>query len=114
MTDKELERLEALCAKASPAPWDGEGRSLRGEDGGLLEAEEDFDFAAAARTALPAALAEIRRLRALMKSHQEDLQQMASDLLERMPYVSESHAKENLYASKFVQRAADLAPVPGD
>jgi len=84
MTDEELKHLEALCAKASPGPWLEENcdidpgptlsADIRINADGLMrmhlsayESEvrqlfENAAFIAAARTALPAALAEIRRL----------------------------------------------------
>lgn len=74
MTDDELKRLDALCAAASPEPWN----LLKGEPRGVFEGsnwicelfgekpEQDAQFIAAARSALPAAITEIKTLRALI------------------------------------------------
>lgn len=69
MTDERIAELEDLCAAATPGPWTANGVT------GMIWAENDevgtcIDisgndsvFVAAARAALPEALAEIRRLR---------------------------------------------------
>ncbi|HEX3152929.1 MAG TPA: hypothetical protein VHR66_32960 [Gemmataceae bacterium] len=88
MTDAELDRLEQLCDMATGGPWnigrnlDGcRGLSLVGptfvticnieedkpvdfDDPTLVQIGADFAFMSAARSALPALLAEVRRLRA--------------------------------------------------
>lgn len=97
MTDSDIQRLEALCEKATPGPWRvdaGARQSTAWVEAGTQsepmtiadcdvlrrtrgrrsprpladQCDRDADFIAAARTALPAALAEIRRLKALVKS----------------------------------------------
>jgi len=89
MTDSELKRLESLCEKATPGPWEkgdfdvvGPGNGPNTETlvasiyrHGFTKIEmsashetsgpslfEDADFIAAARTALPALVVEIRQL----------------------------------------------------
>lgn len=75
MDREELKRLRALADAATPGPWvfkasgDSLRFSMRRPPGGTiavaLTAEpEDVDFIAAARTALPALLDEVERLRA--------------------------------------------------
>lgn len=84
MTDDELNRLQALCDAATPGPWwvsdDGLNDVWNGEEefaenliapGCVRHGEApseriraDQDFIAAARTALPELIAEVRRLRA--------------------------------------------------
>lgn len=54
MTDEELKRLEALCERYADGPADG------------TQAEMRHEFA----TALPAALAEIRRFKSLLKTEE--------------------------------------------
>lgn len=80
MTDDELKRLEALCEAATPGPWETDGvvyvlgPTEPLANGGTTQKgiadsyeESDADFIAAARVAMPAAIAEIRRLRGLLK-----------------------------------------------
>lgn len=72
MDDDELARLVALCAAASPGPWRNDqwrdqvtntaGEVLCHVHGGSADAA----FVVASRTALPALLAEVRRLRAAL------------------------------------------------
>ena len=71
----DIKKLRELCEKATPGPWLEEPRQNEAtdfayvwavhrcvlEDDGCL-VEEDADFIAAARTALPEALDEIERL----------------------------------------------------
>lgn len=92
MTDEELAELERLCAAATPGPWywNAEDEEMHttvavreewppGEwydrtivldgvwwntgDAGVRASESDIAFIAAARTALPRLIAEVRRLR---------------------------------------------------
>ena len=80
MTDDELDRLDALAQAATPGPWETfswtsirpKGRTQNvaatylqiAEGGGqLYPAHENAAFIAASRTAIPALIAEIRRLR---------------------------------------------------
>jgi hypothetical protein len=86
LTDEELDRLDALAAQASPAPWRAivEGRDqcsgstfiLMGGPGDDVpdmyvsydthpykSAVSDLDFIAAARNSLPRLVAEVRRAR---------------------------------------------------
>ena len=77
MTDADLENLEALAAAATPGPWEATGPvedpvdSIVDSDSGLVASTEesarpgeDTAFIAAARDAVPALIAEVRRLRA--------------------------------------------------
>ena len=83
MTDEEIREIERRCNEATPAPWQSfiEGRDhLGGSDfirtGGLDDAcpdiyltqatHADQDFIAHARQDIPALIAEIRRLKALV------------------------------------------------
>ena len=88
MTDAELDKLDRLCDAASDGPWDV-GHSRDGREGfsitsdwldtvcvldmnesGAFDDETreriaaDFNFIAAARSALPALIGDVRRLRA--------------------------------------------------
>lgn len=83
MTTKELDRLQALCDRATAGPWhtedvgeppkrrwvvDAQYRCVAGGTaGGIGPRAFDADFIAAARTALPALISEVRRLQ-----HYED------------------------------------------
>jgi hypothetical protein len=70
MTDAELTELEALCHAATPGPWECD---IFGIPGVATKApnryrskhidELNFAFIAAARTAVPALIAEVRKLR---------------------------------------------------
>jgi hypothetical protein len=78
MTEQELQAIEALAAAATPGPWEagndiGEGE-VYGVDGYAVvgaaaqawtrrEVDANTRFIAAARTAVPALVAEVRRLR---------------------------------------------------
>lgn len=92
MTEDEVTRLRALCNAATPEPWLFSGFDARDREGKVVDVEgntvlslppgvrspgddivfdgnvDDLHFAAAARTALPAALDEITRLRALVEA----------------------------------------------
>jgi hypothetical protein len=59
MTDEQLTKLEELCEKATPGPW----RISRDARLFPLNLKADGRFIAAARTALPELIAEVRRLR---------------------------------------------------
>ena len=60
ITAADLGNLRALCEKATPGPW------LVSEVPGRECLDEDSAFIAAARTALPALLAEVEEARALL------------------------------------------------
>ncbi len=69
----DIERLKALCEKATPGPWRTQiwkdapdGSVYAGADWIANSNREDITFIAAARTALPDALGEIERLRGLL------------------------------------------------
>ncbi len=68
MTEERIAQLEALCTQAEKGPWvdDEEGGiSVQwGEPLGGMFTRNDAEFVAEARTALPEALAEVRRLKA--------------------------------------------------
>lgn len=87
MTPARIAELRALCAAATPGPWevDGDGRDICGftdrlgaangqspyeitENNGFMRNDmaADAAFIAAARTALPEAIDEIERLRAAL------------------------------------------------
>jgi hypothetical protein len=75
LTERQLAELERVAAAASAGPWEG---VIAGDDasgfcalgpvhtgaGADTRAEHDSDFICAAREALPALVAEVRRLRA--------------------------------------------------
>lgn len=77
LTDAELDALERLCSEATPGPWyqnaatnkevicDSEFLVICRTPGSLYQKAADHNAAliAAARTALPALLAEVRRRR---------------------------------------------------
>lgn len=74
MTEAELTRLEALAAAATPGPWNNQGVIvLAGEDTCIARLwlthpakgseETNAAFIAASRKAVPALVAEVRRLR---------------------------------------------------
>lgn len=82
MTESELQELEALAKSATPGPWErvfGDGEHFvasptNGEDNPVMSntdfypaavTAEDQAFCAAARSAVPALVAEVRRLRAV-------------------------------------------------
>lgn len=79
MTPAQLEELKKLCAEATPGPWwyyDGSiwaSSDIKNEDGNFeyLVAESaggpSRNFLTAARTAVPELLAEVERLRGLVK-----------------------------------------------
>jgi hypothetical protein len=75
MTDDELDRLDALAQAATPGPWNAD------DDGTIILAPDDVlsccnmdeltvKFVAESRTAIPALIAEIRRLRAQIDGFQ--------------------------------------------
>lgn len=69
MTNEELDRLEALANAATPGPWVADERWVEDADEyDIGEAQEtsDAEFIAAARTAIPQLIAEIRRLQAII------------------------------------------------
>jgi len=76
MTDEELARIEALANAAAPGPWEirthDELYAVKGQAGWVASMDADTSsadaanafFIAAARDAVPALVAEVRRLRA--------------------------------------------------
>jgi len=83
MTDDQLREIEERCNAASAAPWESfiEGRDHMGGDdfirtGGMDDSSPDIyltqathadqDFIAHARQDIPALIAEVRRLKALL------------------------------------------------
>lgn len=72
MTEDEVTRLRALCDGATQEPWEMHGTVVVYSPvccRKVAEADEaDAAFIATARTALPAALDEITRLRALVEA----------------------------------------------
>lgn len=88
MTNEEIARLRALCEKATPGPWkqswmwvdkhsmpmcveqddgSGDGPAVCRVDEYDERGPADAEFIAAARTALPAALDEIERMRGVLE-----------------------------------------------
>lgn len=70
-TDGELARLQALADEASPGPWNTEGRwvmNATGSEVAEIVMLDDAEFIAAARAAVPALIAELRRLRAALST----------------------------------------------
>lgn len=82
MTDEELTKLEALSSAATPGPWsefcesgdwwvsqkdefDGPHAWVFNSNTDFWNKQEDVDLTVAARNALPALVAEVRRLRAV-------------------------------------------------
>lgn len=102
LTDADLDRLEALCAEATPAPWmaharhvhndgnqdemDGLGWDLDGPPKPLLRGQfakaADAKLAAESRTALPALVAEVRRLRGEIQREANRRLRRVVDMLE--------------------------------
>lgn len=106
MTEERLAQLEALCRQATPGPWKARHRHVGNpsndfawdESAGLgWEIEEldrpmrgqfvrgaDAHFIAEARTALPEALAEVRRLR----GQQAQIQEVLRDRDDANPFAT--------------------------
>lgn len=68
MTEQQLADLDALAAAATPGPWEQIDSRAYSSGTGLQvclcnETDADAAFIAAARTAVPALVAEVRRLR---------------------------------------------------
>lgn len=97
MTEQRLAELEALANEATPEPWiwDGDECELRspasiqavldGEwwntgDAGVSVLPKNIAFIAAARTAVPELIAEVRRLRVGLESARATIQSMLNDL----------------------------------
>jgi hypothetical protein len=93
MNPTDLDELERLAAAATPGPWEAirpriNIRIMAG-DRYVLESgpcgvrtEEDGQFIAAARAAVPALIAEVRRLRAQVEGHCDRMAKQ-SELLSR-------------------------------
>ena len=91
MTPQELDALQALCDGATAGPWINSGDILfyhtapdrssvllgDGEGGGAYAATCDLDFIAAARTALPQLIAEVRRLQERCEAAENDIEDVA-------------------------------------
>lgn len=77
MNPQDIDRIKAYCEKAYPGPWifskQYKFRFVLSSDNGILWSgkpdrdEDNMRFCANARTDLPAAIAEIERLRALLE-----------------------------------------------
>ncbi|MFN7185996.1 MAG: hypothetical protein ACK5VE_06490 [Alphaproteobacteria bacterium] len=72
MTEQELADLDALAAAATPGPWEQIDSRAYSSGTGLQvclcnETDADAAFIAAARTAVPALVAEVRRLRGVVR-----------------------------------------------
>lgn len=78
MTPEQLDEIEERAAAATPGPWRVDGYAIAAEvdTDSFLEvcsfrgnyADEDMPFVAAARTDVPALVAEVRRLREELES----------------------------------------------
>ncbi len=67
MTDEELDHLEALANAATEGPWTWDTYIVRADGRPIITADSAMDarFIAASREAVPALIAEVRRLRLL-------------------------------------------------
>lgn len=93
MTEEELDHLRALCDAATPGPWE-DGTAMCCPDMGWVDGPKgkgticpvyeaakrthtldsnDAAFIAAARTALPALIEEVKRLRGLLREAHREL-----------------------------------------
>ena len=94
MTESDLKIIEERAAKATAKPWFTTGESYGAshgleyevtdyENGGIwlahCQKRDDAIFIAASRTDVPALVAEVRRLRALLTRFQEQWLPSASD-----------------------------------
>lgn len=86
LTEKLLAKLERLCKKATPGPWVwNEAQNMHGPDrwatvietdsGMYPPRQNDRDFIAASRTAMPELIAEVRRLRAEVARQDRSMEQ---------------------------------------
>jgi hypothetical protein len=85
MTDEELARIEALANAATPGPWEVRAHddlfAVKGQSGWVASMDADTsaadasnsEFIAAARDAVPALVAEVKRFRALLVRAAEEL-----------------------------------------
>lgn len=84
MTDDDLDRIEALCEQATPGPWAfrdyrpdyNRGAEPYGVEGeyqvaAVWESPDDARLIATARTAIPALVAEVRKVRAAITAHRD-------------------------------------------
>jgi len=82
LDEKTLAELEAVCANATPGPWEWENHAIvsphcpvafachvppENPEPVIFRFAFDDDFIATSREAMPALLAEVRRLRGLLK-----------------------------------------------
>ena len=107
MTEQQLADLDALAAAATPGPWEAahqyaECWSLHGPEanGPDMMPKGDAAFIAAARTAVPALVAEVRRLR-----------EVAMEAFEEGQYATDRYGSP-LYGwgSSDARKALDGAP----
>lgn len=95
LTNAEIDRLLAICDKATPEPWwlDDNGDISAGDEtssawvGQMNLNDEDQSFVFEARTALPAALRELREARTLAR-------RAAIELLYIKEVSPEAHARK--------------------
>lgn len=94
ISEKELARLEGLCAEAEPGPWVHEEGKVYCEEGkrevastwkesgywGTTQELMDGRFIAASRTALPLLLKEIREARALIREARDSMRAMCQGI----------------------------------
>ena len=87
MNQDELDRLQGLCDGATAGPWGFDieyGRVYQDSGDGLILAIEiesiaDRAFIAAARTAMPALISEVRRLQERCEAAERDMRQVADE-----------------------------------
>lgn len=82
MSDElDLEPIEARCVAASPGPWTDSGGELMIDNGDAISLidlfgrpnwKADIAFITCSRTDVPALIAEIKRLRALLNDNEAD------------------------------------------
>jgi hypothetical protein len=125
LTEEELRAAEGRCERATPGPWEaafapefnGNGMSHRARitspSGEVLSVadplpnQEDIEFAAAARTDLPRALREIRRLRTLLMTANETGAMLARHMRPTVP-----GPEVERITSEFARVLAHVATLP--
>lgn len=97
MTDEELNAIEARANEATPGPWHAVNGGIKYQDTLiicdrlLLGRHRNLQFTAAARTDIPALIAEIRKLRADV-----DLLLDYKKLIETYPWAFEIPAEHRI------------------
>jgi hypothetical protein len=133
MTNEQLEGLERREQAATPGPWEASvdyietanetygTPALCGPNDSLLDADDDYSFAAVARNALPElikdlreARAEVARLRSLQTTDGEGERVSSDAALENLvAFASELRARvEGLKPDRWSQHFDALTPAP--